>query len=380
TALGLSMDSAAKLGMMMIPIGEFSLIIAVTAGAFMRNASEIISIAFMLTIVSTLISPFLYDRSKNVADFLSRIYPVKLRKSVGTLAKELGSLESVYQNPALQNEFSTALKSFVVNIVVALAIVYMSLLASFDIDLRILPFIPKELSVNVLILPLIIWPVYKATNDLRFIAYSAVSSWSRKNFPYWRRHHESGLTASDMITSVVLVMLGVLSSIVFYVSLTNLLLVPVLFTLLALMYLSKSIYLLFEQAEDLEGLTATTGASNRDALALNRELGVHSKKLAALTEEREKAMREIRAAIKAGRLGRARLEMQKFKKRERALVDSLSGIEKKLGRVTLDDLESLELEDAAALSRLEKQETHTKKALEHYFHKQPPNLTHKKKR
>jgi len=360
TALGLSMQSASKLGMLMIPIGEFSLIIAAAAAPFVRNPGEIISIAFLLTIVSTLISPLLYDRSKRISEFLSKIYPERFRKSISTAAKELHSLERVYDNPSLQNEFSSSVKSFLVNLIVAFAIVYMSVLASFNIDLGFIPFLPKELSVNALILPLVIWPVYKAINDLKYIAYAAVSSWSRAHFPYWKRHHEAGLIASEIITSFILTMAGVFASVVFYYFLPSVLLVPIVFTLLAVMYLSKSIYLLFEQAEDLEALAVTNGVSSGEVLALSRELGARSRKLAELAEEREKAMREIRAALKAGKPETARIEMQQFKKREAKILFQIGGLERKA-----------EKKEFAKLSR---EEQATKKALENYFLKQAPRI------
>ncbi|MEM4254943.1 MAG: cation:proton antiporter [Candidatus Norongarragalinales archaeon] len=366
TAFGLGMNSAIKLGMMMIPIGEFSLIIAAASAPFMRNAGEIISIAFLLTIVSTLISPVLFDNSKRIAELVSSLYPKKLRKSINALGKELHSLEKVSQNPAFQNELSRALESFVLNSVVALAIVYMSFLASFNVDLSFIPFLPPEISINVLILPLVFWPIYKAINDLKFIAYSAVSQWSRQHFPYWKRHHDAGIAASEIITSFVLTLAGVFACFLFYFTSTELLLVPLLFTLLALMYLSKSIYSLFEQAEDLQAVAESGGVSGKEVLSLSRELRMRAQKIAELNEEREKSLREIRAALGAGKMAKARSEMQHFKKREAAILAKLEGAEKRL-----------EKKEFAALSR---EETATKKALESYFLKQAPRILGEKRK
>ena len=126
------------------------------------------------------------------------------------------------------------------------------------------------------------------------------------------------------------------------------------------MYLSKSIYLLFEQAEDLEALAVTNGVSSGEVLALSRELGARSRKLAELAEEREKAMREIRAALKAGKPETARIEMQQFKKREAKILFQIGGLERKA-----------EKKEFAKLSR---EEQATKKALENYFLKQAPRI------
>ncbi len=365
-ALGLSLDSAAKLGMLMIPIGEFSLIIAAAAAAFVRNPSELISIAFLITIISAVVSPFLFDRSKQIADFVSRLYPPRLRRSFSLLGKEMHSLEKVSQNPAFQTEFSRAVESFMLNSVVALAIVYMSFLASFKVDLSFIPFLPKEISINVLILPLVFWPIYKAINELKFIAYSAVSSWSREHFPYWKRHHEAGVAASEIITSFILTMAGVFASVLFYFTLSELLLVPLLFTLLAVMYLSKSIYSLFEQADDLESMAAGSGVSNREVLSLSRELRMRAQKISELNEEREKSMREIRSAVSAGKMAKARSEMQHFKKRERTILGALGGLEKRM-----------EKREFVSLS---KEEVQTKKALEQYFLKQAPRILEEKRK
>ena len=366
TSLGLSTNSAIRLGMMMIPIGEFSLIIAAASAPFVRNGSEIISIAFLLTIVSTVISPVLFDRSKQIAGALSSVYPKRLRRSLSTLGKDVHSFEKASQNPAFQNEFSRSAQSFLVNSIVALAIVYMSFLASFNVDLSFIPFLPKQVSINLLILPLVFWPIYKAINDLKFIAYSSVSRWSGAHFPYWRRHHDAGMAAAEIITSFVLTLVGIFASILFYLTSPELLLVPLLFTLLALMYLSKSIYSLFEQAEDLESLSGSGGAADKEILSLSRELRMRAQKIAELNEEREKSMREIRAAVGAGKILKARSELQRFKKREGEIIQKLGGIEKRLER--------------REVAELSKEEVQTKKALEQYFLKQAPRILEEKRK
>ncbi|MBS3070614.1 cation:proton antiporter [Candidatus Micrarchaeota archaeon] len=343
TSLGLSTNSAIRLGMMMIPIGEFSLIIAAASAPFVRNGSEIISIAFLLTIVSTVISPVLFDRSKQIAGALSSVYPKRLRRSLSTLGKDVHSFEKASQNPAFQNEFSRSAQSFLVNSIVALAIVYMSFLASFNVDLSFIPFLPKQVSINLLILPLVFWPIYKAINDLKFIAYSSVSRWSGAHFPYWRRHHDAGMAAAEIITSFVLTLVGIFASILFYLTSPELLLVPLLFTLLALMYLSKSIYSLFEQAEDLESLSGSGGAADKEILSLSREL-----------------------AVGAGKILKARSELQRFKKREGEIIQKLGGIEKRLER--------------REVAELSKEEVQTKKALEQYFLKQAPRILEEKRK
>ncbi|MFH1056854.1 MAG: hypothetical protein V1717_03610, partial [Candidatus Micrarchaeota archaeon] len=358
--------STAKMGALMLPIGEFSLIIAAAAAQFVGNPQDLVSTAFTLVLLSSIVSPFLFDRYKSIASFLSKAYPKSLRKTTSVLGKELHSLEKAYRNPALQNEFSTSLKSFIINLVVAFAIVYMSVLASFKIDLSFIPFLPKELSVNALILPLVIWPVFKAINDLKYIAYSAVSSWSKEHFPYWKRHHDAGLVAAEITTSFILTFVGVFACIVFYYFLPSLLLVPIVFALLAVMYLSKSIYALFEQAEDLESVALASGVSSGEVIGLSRELGASARKLAELAEEREKAMREIRAALKAGHSARARSEMRAFKAREQALLSSLYGLEKR--------------EERKEFREFKREERQTKKALEHYFVKQAPRILAEKRK
>lgn len=366
TMLGLSMDSASKLGMMMIPIGEFSLIIAAAASPFVSNPSELISIAFMLTIASTVISPFLYDRSKAISALLSSIYPEKIRKSVRLASKSLSSYEKAFRNPALQTEFSSSLKSFVTNCIVALAIVYMSILAAVNFDLSFIPYLPQEISVNLIILPFVLWPVYKAINDLKFMTFLVVSQWSKTHFAYWKRHRDAGLAAAEVMTSFLLVLLGAFASIAFYYFLPSVVLVPVVFTLLAVMYLSKSFYSLFEQAEELEAIKGE-GISGSEARALSREFAIRSKMLSQLNEEREKAMRDIKAALQAGKSSRARSELQQFKKRERKILEGLERDERKISKT-----------EVRALSNEEKNAK--KKALESYFVKQAPRILGEKRK
>ncbi len=365
-ALGIPLQSAAKQSMLMIPIGEFSLIIAAAAAPFMKNPGELISLAFMLTLVSTFISPFMYDRSKQVAEFISRIYPKRFRKASTVLAKELHSLERASQSEAFQNQFSRLAESIVINSVVALAIVYMSFLASFNVDLSFIPFLPKSLSINALILPLVFWPVYKAITDAKYLTYTIVANWSKEHFPSRRRHHETAVAASEMFASFILLVIGIISCAVFYFFLKDLILVPVLFTLLAVMYLSKSIYALFEQSEDLESSALSGGISTREVASLSRELRMRSEKLSELNEERERAMIEIKSALNSGKLAKARSEMQQFKRRERGILENLGGLEKRI--------------EKREFATLTKEERQTKKALEEYFLKQAPRILEEKRK
>lgn len=365
-ALGIPLQSAAKQSMLMIPIGEFSLIIAAAAAPFMKNPGELISLAFMLTLVSTFISPFMYDRSKEIADFISRVYPKRFRKASTILSKELHSLERASQSEAFQNQFSRLAESIAVNSVVALAIVYMSFLASFNIDLSFIPFLPKSLSINALILPLVFWPVYKAITDAKYLTYTIISNWSKAHFPSRKRHHETAVAASEIITSFILLVVGISASLMFYLFLRDLLLVPVLFTLLAVMYLSKSIYSLFEQSEDLESSALSGGISTREVASLSRELKMRSEKLSELNEERERAMVEIKSALNSGKLAKARSEMQQFKRRERGILENLGGLEKRM--------------EKREFATLTKEERQTKKALEEYFLKQAPRILEEKRK
>ncbi|HIH20156.1 TPA: hypothetical protein HA244_02715 [Candidatus Micrarchaeota archaeon] len=365
TALGLSVDSASKLWTLMIPIGEFSLIIAVAAAPFVNNPAELLSVAFMLMLSSTVLSKLLFENWKAISIWVSKTYPRHYRDGFSRMVKKLDVLEKVYENPALQNEFSASVKSFASNLIIALAIVYMSMLASFDIDLSFIPFVSKQVSVSVLILPLLVWPIYRAVNDLKFVTYSAIASWSKATFPTLRKHHEAGLLASELLTSFTLALVGLFSSLFFYYFLRDLIVVPLLFTLLAVMYLSKSFYSMFEQAEEAQDM-AGEGISGKDMLALSRELGLRAKRLSELSEERERAMSEIKASLRAGKTAKARSEFQQFKRRERKILGDLEGYEKRVER--------------KEFSKLSREEQATKNALEQYFLKQGPRIIAEKKK
>jgi hypothetical protein len=364
----------------MIAVGEFSIIIANAGAPLTSRPSEILAAAFLLTLFTTMIGPFLFNYRTKILELFRKVFPEKAVKNLHLLSGGTNVIDRISNQPAFQSEYSRLAKSILYNLVIAIAVVYISYASTYEVNLGVIP----KISASVLILVLITWPIYRIISDLHYLMGMIVHALLRsRGIAKLGRKHPVTDQAANVFIGLVLTAFGVGASAFLYYRQVEFffLLIPLVFFLLSLMYLSKSVYSLFEEASSLASFASEGDAAQQPELrSLAREFDLRSRKLSELNEVRSRAQEEIQLAIREGRSERARQLLAGFKKRERALVESLASVEKRLERVTLSGLESLEMEDAAALSRLEKQETHTKRALEHYFQKQPPNLAHKKKR
>jgi CPA2 family monovalent cation:H+ antiporter-2 len=316
TALGLDAKTAMTTSLLMsIAIGEFSVIIANTAAPLVPHGSMILSLAFVLVISTSILGPLLFRGSNFFTELFLKLYPKRVRKAMQGLGKGIISLEKVFESRKVQSEYVVALKNLVKNLLIAFAIVYVSYVANIEFSLPFLPFIPPRLSLSVLILPLVIWPVYKFLEELKFLAKKVSSALIEKSF-HLRKPSLIEEQASEIITGIFLTLIGFLSVTVIYHHFDIVfLIIPAAYTVLAAMYLSRAFYGLFEKYETLESV-ASTSEDARRLLHLTQEFDEHSQRFRSLREERMKAKELIQEAIQAGKIERARALLHEFKVRE----------------------------------------------------------------
>jgi len=377
--LGLNTESAVNAGLLMIAVGEFSIIIASAGAPLTSRPSEILAAAFLLTLLTTMVGPLLFNYRKQILEVFRKVFPENAFRYLRLFSGGTNLVDRISSEHAFQNEYSRLAKSILYNLVIAFAVVYISYASTYEVSLGVIP----KISAGILILVMITWPIYRIISDLHYLMGLVVGSLLHsQGFAKPGRKHPLTVHAANVFIGLLLTLLGAGSGAFLYFRNVEpfFILIPLVFFLLALMYLSKSVYSLFEEASSLSAFAESETSQQPELRSLAREFDLRSRKLSELNELRSRAQEEIQIALREGNPARARHLLSAFKKRERSLAESLSGIEKKLERSTMADLESLELEDARALSRLEKQETHTRRALENYFRKQPPNFSRSKKK
>ncbi|HEV8290127.1 MAG TPA: cation:proton antiporter [Candidatus Norongarragalinales archaeon] len=160
TALGLNATSAISIGMMMFAIGEFSILIAQAARPLVGRAVDLVSLAFLLTIVTLVASPFLFNRSRELGALFTRVYPERVRRALSVVGQEARSIEHFASNQLAENVFVRASQELFSNLLIAISIIYISL---------IVPYTVGPLPVSLLVLPLLLLPLYRAARELGII-------------------------------------------------------------------------------------------------------------------------------------------------------------------------------------------------------------------
>ncbi|MBI5228497.1 cation:proton antiporter [Candidatus Micrarchaeota archaeon] len=324
TALGLDAKSAVTTGLLMFPIGEFSIIIANNASGVIPHAADIISLAFLLTISTTLASPYLFERKGEIAEFFMKIYPKKARKFLQRFGAGLQGFGKASEDKRFQNEFAAALRNLFKNLLIAVSIVWIAYLARVEFSLPFLPFLPESLSLGVILLPLIIWPIYKFIEELKFLTRKASAGILYKLFPVlYRRPLKIEYQVTDIVLGIFLTLVGVLASLIVYYHAPHIFIViPLTYTMLTVMYLSRSFYMLFEKYETLESLLVGQGGliGDRQLVELSREFDEHSRRFREIHLERIHARERIQEALQGGNMAAARSVLSDFKKKETRLM------------------------------------------------------------
>ncbi len=255
-AIGLNVPTSLAIGTIMIPIGEFGIIIASIAeklnapncaalnSCFVGNPGELLSIAFSLTIITTVAGPFLFRNVDKISAAFLSIYPQRVRQRIEVVGDQIQGLERLLVSQAFQNQTAIKLKNMLSNLIVAISIVYISYVLRKQITLSFLKFIPSEISLAVLLLPLVVWPLYNFARDFQSLAKHvslSIMLHSKRRIASATQFHE---TSADLVSSFIMFALGIVSIAVVYVHFPMLLamVVPVAYTALAAVYFGKAVY------------------------------------------------------------------------------------------------------------------------------------------
>lgn len=324
TLLGFTPGSAITTGLLLLPIGEFSLLIANYAAPSITFGKELLGFAFMLVLLTNIISSLLYERKEKIISFMLSVLPKKLLKINSELSIKLKSIEQVVADQSLQNEYFTTLRNMLSNIMIAIAVVYVAYIAqlNFQIDFGFLSGAPKGISAALIVLPFIIWPIYKFMDEFKFMIHNLIQGTVEKGLPYFRKNEVPlARVVSDVLTSFLFVILGIFSTVLIYYSRPDLLtiIIPIIFTMFSMMYFSKSIYSLLEHYNSIEGLVSGVDesyAQNVKVAALSKEFNDHARKFRELHAERMRVKELVQEALVAGNSKKAEQVLGEFRRKE----------------------------------------------------------------
>ncbi|MFH0973995.1 MAG: cation:proton antiporter [Candidatus Micrarchaeota archaeon] len=250
-ALGFDKYAMSEVSMLLIPLGEFVIIIAIASKDLFSLAvyNSVITIAFLLILLTAPITPFMYDNSRKIIDALFSFFPRKAQQAVNAVGRGAMNAEKAVSNAVFQTQYAHELEKIFWSVVIIISIVYLSFLLNEQVpDFGInVPFFTRQISVSLLVLCLILLPVYRLVNQLRNIVKSVIET----VFPKLRKSARDVFArrAINVFTGLLLFLLGIGATAFFYRASQDpaQLVFPVAYTLGAFVYLLRSIQLLLER-------------------------------------------------------------------------------------------------------------------------------------
>ena len=314
TALGFKPKAAITTGILMVAIGEFSIIIASAAAIVLPNSADILSLAFLMTLATAVIMPLLFNYREQVANTFMSIYPPQARKVMGIVGIEMKAAERL--SHVFADALWSSVRSLLINCTIGLAVVYMAALLNTEFILPAFPNLPSSATLALLIVPLIVWPIYRTFQELRFLFTLIVERFSGP---------AAVEKTAEAFVGLLMVFSGVLSAGWLYgLHVPPLyLLLPALYTVLALLFLSRSLWSWFEHAENVQGLLSDAQSRSAQLTKMAKNFDTRGEVVFRLNEERTLAKEQITEALTAGNPAKARHILSAFRRREASLLAKL---------------------------------------------------------
>lgn len=360
TLLGIDKYVVGNVATLLIPLGEFVILIATAMKPLLpaKAFSDIVTIAFLLILSTSAATPFFFTNSRRLTDLFFSLLPRRVSKALGRTGAGLVHLERLAVAGVGRSKALSSIRAMAQNLLVAFAVVYLSvLLGEQAFSGSGLAGLPRDLSAGFFALLLVIWPLYKFVAELKYLVEQVSQQVIHSAFPAVRR---STLLVedevADVFTGFILTALGVMGTVVFYYSLPEtpvFLVIPIAYTILALMHLSRAFYSLAEQFEsvgDVEERPALLESTDEEFRRLSKEFEENSGSFRQLHLERERTREKMRQAMRQGNLRQVRTLLTHLKRKESKL----------LGEVT-----EARREEKSLFSLVRSLDT--KKAFEHYL-------------
>ena len=324
TAIGINAASAIAMAAILTPIGEFGIIIANIASQLnTHNSHDLLSIAFMLTIITTILSPSLFKRTDTITKWFLKIYPAKVRSNLENLSYNAQVLGSTVSNQVTQIEHAKLLQSMIINLGIAASIAYLALILKIKISLPFIhDVIPTDIALPIVLVPIIIIPIYRFFEDLktltRKITLNALSlTFKPKSELTFTIEHK----AAELVTSLTLAMIGIITTIAIYAYGQReplILLIPATYTILATLYFARALNSVIKGY-----VTYQPDEYNLQPSKITKDFKKQATQIQNLNQERVNANEKITNLLRIGDKKQARKEYNSFKKHENAIIKKM---------------------------------------------------------
>ncbi|MFH1246818.1 MAG: hypothetical protein V1644_00405, partial [Candidatus Micrarchaeota archaeon] len=228
---------------------------AAAGTCLVNDPGGLLSIAFALTILTTFVGPFIFNKVDAVSAILLKLYPARVRQKIAVVGDQIQGVEELFIANAFKNEVAILLKNLFSNLVIAISVVYLAFILRKQVTFTFLHFLPTELSLAVLLLPLIIWPLFNFAKTLKTLIKKVETGIFSLAFKTTSMPSSTESIAFDLIAGFVMTALGLIGTFLLYSTYPDVILaflIPGVYTVLAIVYLSRAFYSFLQHYSALE--------------------------------------------------------------------------------------------------------------------------------
>lgn len=239
TALGLRPRTAIGVGMVLLPLGEFAVIIALAAKPLLSAAAFalLLPLTFLLILLTTPSMAPLYDRSSKLAAFFERFYPRSVRKRLSFAGRELQAFKR-FSTEETRTRFGHTIVSLVVNFLAVIAVLFISNALTAELEF---PWISVQFPLSAIILLIVVWPLFNMLHEMRTLVHFLESQLIYRVRPHPSSKERFGV---KIFTNLLLVAIGIIAAFICYAAFPQMVfiyLVPVAYTLLAVFEFARMV-------------------------------------------------------------------------------------------------------------------------------------------
>ncbi|MBI4361197.1 cation:proton antiporter [Candidatus Micrarchaeota archaeon] len=302
-ALGFSPTVSATVGVLLFPLGEFALLLGFAAQGFWPDA---LGVSVALCIASALLTPLLFDSRPILSRWFS-----SLPARSGRIEEKLEHLTSP-RVKAFQDLFWSSLNRLLLYVVAVGVVLYVA--AAFGDQLTLPAFLglPVEASRVLLVLPFLVWPVFRSLQELRFLASLLVEQLAGP----WAVKKAAQAVAGFFMLVAGLLTLGWMHAASVPVLFET---VPALYVVFSLLVLSGLFWSGRDYVAPVEGY-----ARGGTLFSKAKRFDQHNALIAELNAERVKSQERIGEALAGKNPAQARKLLSEFRKKEASLLSKLN--------------------------------------------------------
>ncbi len=338
--LGIDIDTVSSVTALMVPLGEFVVIISNASKPLLSQAvwTTLVTAGFLIIILTAPLGPLLYDRRKSMSELYLSLFPKSLQVFFANTGKQIGSASKILDNPIFEDQYLQSVERMLKYLIIAFSIVYIGTLLLSSLSSTTTPLvlsIPNEVAIGFILLLLVTWPLFNFVSELRFLVEVLSRNIIRSSFPSLSKGTEIiEDEVAEAFTGLLLTTIGIASTVaIYYAFIDNPLftIIPLAYTMLALMHFSRAFYALIDHFEPLGDLSTEEEGiiidSDPKLIKLRNEFEERSRRFSILHAERELLKDQIRQAIRKKDIVQIRNLLSKFKLKEEKLMIRLAPLD-----------------------------------------------------